>query len=332
MTRITTIDAHTAGEPLRVILGGFPEVRGSDVLEYRRFVQSNYDHLRTALMWEPRGHADMYGCLVLPPITADAHFSVLFLHNEGYSTMCGHGIIAVTKVALEAGLIEASDPLTTVRIDSPAGRITAYARTHNGDVSSVFFDNVPSFVDELAAAVDVPGLGAVRYDLAFGGAYYAYVDASALGLGLDAESARDLIDTGMAIKHAVMDARPIRHPFEKDLGFLYGTVFVGPAHHLANHSRNVCIFADGEVDRSPTGTGVSGRLAIHFARDEIEIGEQIVIESIIGSTFSCSVLEETSFGPHRAIIPRVEGRAFLTGKHEFIIDPSDPLRDGFIIR
>ncbi|MFV1979854.1 MAG: proline racemase family protein [Rhodothermia bacterium] len=332
MTRITTIDAHTAGEPLRVILGGFPEVRGSDVLEYRRFVQSNYDHLRTALMWEPRGHADMYGCLVLPPITTDAHFSVLFLHNEGYSTMCGHGIIAVTKVALEAGLIEVADPLTTVRIDSPAGRITAYARTDHGDVSSVFFDNVPSFVDELDAAVDVPGLGAVRYDLAFGGAYYAYVDASALGLGLDAESARDLIDAGMAIKQAVMDARPIRHPFEKDLGFLYGTVFVGPAHHPANHSRNVCIFADGEVDRSPTGTGVSGRLAIHFARDEIGIGEQIVIESIIGSTFSCSVLEETSFGPHRAIIPRVEGRAFLTGKHEFIIDPSDPLRDGFIIR
>ena len=332
MTRIRTIDAHTEGEPLRVILEGFPTIEGETVLAYRRYVRSNLDHLRTALMWEPRGHADMYGCLVLPPVTDDADFAVLFLHNEGYSTMCGHGIIAVTRVAIDHGMLDALEPITTVKIDSPAGRITAYARVEDGDVSSVFFDNVPSYVDELDAAVEVTGLGSVHYDLAFGGAYYAYVDADELGLQLDRDSARPLIDAGMAIKSAIAGSREIRHPFEEDLGFLYGTIFVGRPHNPDNHSRNVCIFAEGEVDRSPTGTGVSGRLAIHHARGEVGVGQQIVIESIIGSSFTCSVLEEASFGPHRAIIPRVEGTTFVTGRHEFYLDPVDPLKDGFIIR
>jgi trans-L-3-hydroxyproline dehydratase len=331
LTRVQGIDAHTEGEPLRVIVGGFPIPPGDTILERRRHAREHLDHLRTALMWEPRGHADMYGCLVMPPATGDGDFGVLFLHNEGYSTMCGHGIIAVTKVVLETGLFPITAPVTTLRIDSPAGRITAFANVEEGRVRSVRFRNVPSYVEALDRSVDVPGFGPVRYDLAFGGAFYAYVDARPLGLDLRPAAFRDLIGAGMAIKRAVMADRPIEHPVDADLGFLSGTIFVGPALD-GGHSRNVCIFADGEVDRSPTGTGVSGRLALHHARGEIAIGQPIVIESLIGGRFTGTVAEATTWAGRPAIVPDVEGRAFITGRTEFCIDPEDPLAEGFILR
>ena len=330
--RITAIDLHTGGEPFRVITGGFPDLGGQTILERRRTVLERYDQLRTALMWEPRGHADMYGCLVTPPVTPGADIGVLFMHNEGYSTMCGHGIIAITKVVLETGLVPIRGPETTVRIDSPAGRITACGIVSGGTVERVRFQNVPSFVLALDETVEVPGLGRVRYDLAFGGAFYAFVDAAEAGVVCTPEGFRRLIERGMAIKRAVMDRRPIPHPFEADLSFLYGTIFVGPPLGADAHSRNVCVFAEGEVDRSPTGTGVSARLAIHHARGDIATGERIVVESIIGSRFSGRVVETTVFGPHAAVIPEVEGTAHITGRQEFLIDPSDPLRDGFILR
>ena len=331
-TRISTIDAHTEGEPLRVILHGFPGLAGRTILERRRNAREEYDALRTALMWEPRGHADMYGCIVTPPERPDSDFGVLFTHNEGFSTMCGHGIIAVTTVMLEIGILPMQEPTTTVRIDAPAGQITAYANIRNGRVESVRFRNVPSFVVSLADAVDVPGFGTVRYDLAFGGAYYAYVQAADCGLQCTPADYRRLIDMGSEIKRAVMRSRKIEHPDAEDLGFLYGTIFIGPPEKEGSHSRNVCVFAEGEVDRSPTGTGVSGRLAIHHARGELQIGESIVIESVLGTTFRGAVLETTQVGHYPAVIPEVEGSAHITGRHEFVIDPRDPLKAGFILR
>jgi proline racemase len=330
--RITSVDAHTAGEPFRVITSGFPELHGDTILARRRYAKEHLDHLRTALMWEPRGHADMYGCIVTPPVTPGADIGILFMHNEGYSTMCGHGIIGITKVALETGLLPTTEPETTIRIDAPAGLITAHARVDRGQVTEVRFHNVPSFVLALDQQVDVPGLGAVRYDLAFGGAFYAFVRAEDAGVRCIPEDFRRLIEKGLAIKQAVMADRPIPHPFEEDLSFLYGTIFVGPPQGARAHSRNVCVFADGEVDRCPTGTGVSARLAIHHARGEIGHGETIVVESIIGSRFTGRIVETTTFGPYVAVIPEVGGTAHITGRHEFLIDPDDPLRDGFILR
>ncbi len=330
--RITSIDAHTAGEPFRVITSGLPEMQGDTILARRRYAKEHLDHLRTALMWEPRGHADMYGCIVTPPVTPEADIGILFMHNEGYSTMCGHGIIGIAKVALETGLLPMTEPETTIKIDAPAGLITAHARVEQGQVTEVRFHNVPSFVLALDQIVAVPGLGQVRYDLAFGGAFYAFVRAEDVGVGCTALEFRQLIEKGLAIKRAVMAERPIPHPFEEDLSFLYGTIFVGPALGAGAHSRNVCIFADGEVDRCPTGTGVSARLAIHHARGEIGTGESMVVESIIGSRFTGRVVETTNFGPHRAVIPEVGGTAHITGRHEFLIDPDDPWRDGFILR
>lgn len=329
--RITSVDAHTAGEPFRVITGGFPEPQGSTMLAQRRYLRREHDELRRALMWEPRGHADMYGCVLTAPVSPEADLGVLFMHNEGYSTMCGHGVIGLAKVALEVGLLEAQAPATELVFDTPAGPVQVTAQVEGGSVGSVRFRNVASFVLEQDARVDVPGLGEIRYDLAFGGAFYAYVDAEEAGVGLDPESFRELIDVGSAIKRAVSAARPVEHPFEDELSFLYGTIFVGPAHE-DNHSRNVCVFADGEVDRCPTGTGVSGRLAIHHARGEIEVGQWITVESILGTTFRGRIVETTDFGPHPAIIPEVEGEAHITGRHEFFIDPADPLRQGFLLR
>jgi proline racemase len=330
--RITTIDAHAEGEPFRIITGGLPPIIGDTILERRRYLRENLDHLRTALMWEPRGHADMYGAIVTEPVTAEADAGVLFMHNEGYSTMCGHGIIGLVTVALETGMLPVKGSRTTVKLDTPAGLVTAHANVQNGRVRSVAFENVPSFVYTLDQTVEVPGIGPVRYDVAFGGAFYAYCEAADLGVGLGLDSFRRLIEVGMAVKRAVMEALPIRHPFEEDLGFLYGTIVVGPPWADGADSRNVCIFAEGEVDRCPTGTGVSGRLALNYARGQMAKGESFVVESIIGTRFSGRILDTSTFGGYEAVIPEIEGSAHIVGRNEFLIDPDDPLCDGFILR
>jgi len=330
--RITTIDAHTAGEPLRIITSGFPDLPGSTILEKRQAARQNFDHLRRALMWEPRGHADMYGCILTAPVTPDGDVGVLFMHNEGFSTMCGHGIIGLVKVGVETGSFPAQGAETVIKIDTPAGRVTATAHlSQSGSVERVSFLNVPSFLLERDLRVEVPEIGNVTCDIAYGGAFYAYVNADALNLELTPENQRTLIDVGMKIKRAVMRSYAIVHPEgDADLNFLYGTIFVSRKSSV--HSRNVCIFAEGEVDRSPTGTGVSGRLAIHYACGELALDETIIIESIISTRFSGRVASTTTVGALPAIIPEVSGTAYITGRHEFLIDPDDLLANGFILR
>ena len=328
---IKTIDMHTGGEPLRVILDGFPEIKGNTVLEYRNYIKENYDYLRTALMFEPRGHADMYGLVVTPSNVAD--FGVVFLHNEGYSTMCGHATIAITKLAVEAGWVEVQEPETCIKIEAPCGILTCYAQVHKGKVKKVRFLNVPSYVVALDEKVEVPGIGGVSYDLAYGGAYYAFVNAEELHIPCTPEHYQELIKKGMDIKRAVMSSnKKIIHPLEEELSFLYGTIFIGGPISEGVDSRNVCIFAEGEVDRCPTGSGVSARMAIHQKRGELAIGESMKIESILGTTFDCKYVDVVDFEGIEAVIPEVQGTAYVTGKHEFLIDPDDPLKGGFIFR
>jgi len=330
--KIKTIDAHTEGEPLRVIIGGFPEPEGDTILKKRRFIKENHDKLRTALMWEPRGHPDMYGCLITPAVNPGSDFGIIFMHNEGYSTMCGHGIIGVTTIVLETGIIPMKVPETTIKIDSPAGLVTAYAKVDGKRVEGVYFHNVPSFVLKHDEVIEVPGIGKVKYDVAFGGAFYAFVDVREVGLKVTPENYRPLIEKGMEIKRAIMENVPIEHPFEKDLNFLYGTIFIDSPVSPDADSRNVCIFADGQVDRCPTGTGVSARMAIHYMLEDIEVGEPMIIESIIGSRFTGRVIETTKCGPYPAVIPEVEGTARITGIQKFVIDPDDAVKYGFILR
>lgn len=334
--QIETIDMHTGGEPLRVIVNGFPELKGHSVLDYRRYCKENFDHLRTALMFEPRGHADMYGCVLLPPNDDNGDFGIIFLHNEGYSTMCGHAIIAISTLAVEMNWIDVKEGDNIIKIDAPCGRITSFANVKNGKVTGVRFHCVPSFVVGLDKTVDVDGIGTVTYDLAYGGAFYAYVDMAKNNFDFDlsANSYRTLIDIGMKIKQAVINAdKDILHPFEKDLSFLYGTIFIdNNKQNSGNDSRNVCIFAEGEVDRCPTGSGVSGRMAIHKTRKEIDFGETMTIESITGSVFKGAVVSEENYGPFRAVIPQVEGNAHITGMQTFVFDPNDLMQNGFILR
>ena len=325
-TCITTIETHTGGEPLRVIVDGLPPIEGRTVLEKRRYFREHYDHVRTGLMWEPRGHADMYGAIITS--STDADFDVFFLHNEGYSTMCGHAIIALTKLVVETQLVDKHE----ITFNVPAGRIVARASVSDGKVTETSFQNVPSFLYRRDQHVAVEGIGRVEFDVAYGGAFYAFVNAQTVGLQLTPEHVDRVIDHGRRIKRAVMNQFQIKHPFEADLSFLYGTIFTAPAANPSHHSRNACIFAEGELDRSATGSGVSARAALHFAKGELGLNELVTIESILGSTMSVEVMEVTKFGPYDAVIPKVSGTASITGRNEFYFDPDDPFRNGFIFR
>ncbi len=331
--RITTIETHTAGEPLRIVTGGVPDIIGTTILERRRFMRDHLDYIRRALMWEPRGHFNMYGCVLTPPVSAEADVGVLFMHNEGYSTMCGHGVIALVTVLVESGAVAREGDQATVTLDTPAGLVRATAHLDSGSVIRVSFRNVPSFVYARDLQVHVPGYGQVVCDVAWGGAFYAVLPAAQLGLRVTPEQTAALVVAGEAIKRAVSDVLPLHHPHDPDLGFLYGTILTDQPEDAAHHSRNICVFANAEVDRSPTGTGVSARLAIHYAKGEIAAGEEIVIESILGrhSTFSGRVVDCTQVGSYPAIIPEVSGRAFVIGRSEFIVDPRDPLGSGFLV-
>lgn len=329
-TKITTIEMHTGGEPLRIPIEGLPEIKGKNILEKRRYFKENHDHIRTSLMFEPRGHADMYGAFITEPISENADFGTFFIHNEGYSTMCGHAIIALTKFAFETGMIE--NEKKELIIDAPPGIIHSKAHFKNGSVEKSSFLNVPSFLYLQDQIIEVEGIGKVKFDIAYGGAFYAFVDADQLGLELTEKQCNKLIDWGRKIKNTIIDQYEIKHPFEEDLSFLYGTIFTGKAHEKNHHSRNVCIFAEGEVDRSATGSGVSARAALHFAKGELAIGEKIRIESILGTTMDVEIKETTIYGEHQAIVPEVIGQAWFCGKNETWIDPNDPLKNGFIFR
>jgi len=342
---INTLECHTGGEPLRIITHGFPELKGNTILAKRRDCQENYDDLRRALMFEPRGHADMYGAIITQAERDDSHFGAIFIHNEGYSTMCGHAVIALAKCAVESGVIVQTGEVTDVVIDVPCGQIRAKAFAQefpkNSIITKVSFDSVPSFVFAEKQSVEVDGIGTVNFDIAFGGAFYAYVQALSLGLTLTPTHQGSLIDHGRRIKDAIIKKISVKHPFETDLSFLYGVIFmqensVDSISTNAIHSRNVCIFADGELDRSPTGSGVSGRIALHVAKAEVPLQQSIIIESILGSQFKVQATKHIKYGTdeqsYDAVIAQVTGDAFVCGKAQWLINQNDPLKHGFLLR
>jgi trans-L-3-hydroxyproline dehydratase len=276
----------------------------------------------------------MYGCVITEPFSPEADVGVLFMHNEGYSTMCGHGIIALVTALLETGAFPAKGQLTPVNLDTPAGLVRAIAYLDgNGHVERVSFLNVPSFLFAQDVELMLPEYGKLLVDVAYGGAFYAFISSEKVGLKVEPENTEQLVEVAEAIKSAVNAAISIEHPIEPDLSFVYGTILIDVPENPAHHSRNICVFADAEVDRSPTGTGVSARLALHHARGEITDGQEIIVESILGSasTFHGKVVGRARVGPYDAIVPEVSGKAFITGQHEFIIDKRDELGRGFLL-
>ena len=330
--RIRTIDAHAAGEPLRLVVEGFPSPEGSTMLEKRAWAQKRLDHFRRAIMLEPRGHADMYGALLTEPVSAGAHAGVLFMHNEGWSTMCGHGIIAVTTIALQRDLVWPGGP--SLVLDSPAGLIEAHAAIKtdaDGDrrVTSVAFRNVPSFVVEAGLPVTLSGGRTLLVDIAFGGAFYAIVDAEAAGLAIDPVRLPELRRLGSEVKREVERLRQVVHPVDPGLKGIYGTIFTAPPQHAEAHLRNVTIFADAEVDRSPCGTGTAAVMAVLSEMGVLGEDAPFVHESIVGTLFTGTIAGRLQVGEHAAIVPEIQGAAWITGEHTFLVDGDDPLRAGF---
>jgi trans-L-3-hydroxyproline dehydratase len=349
---VQVMDLHTAGEPLRLIRSGFPDVPMLPVLERRQWVKDNADFVRRALMYEPRGHKDMYGAILLPPYGEYADMTVLFMHNEGYSTMCGHGVIAITTGLIEEGLFPATEPVTTIRYEVPAGIVAANAATVRLDdgtwaVRGVRFTNVPSYLAAQSLSVRPDGVelhgtaaayGALGVDLAFGGAYYGIVNAAELGVRVVPEQADELRRIGGAITDVLRRDHTPAHPSDPDLGFVYGTIIVdldprtspdGRARDA--HIRNVTIFADEELDRSPCGSGTSAILAQLHARSRIRVGQEIINAGITGEHFLGRVEAETTLGPYAAVSTSIAGTAYVTGYSTFIVDSRDPLGDGFLL-
>jgi trans-L-3-hydroxyproline dehydratase len=333
MDKLTVVDMHTGGEPLRIVTGGYPPIPAGTILEKRAWVRDNLDHLRKILIFEPRGHYDMYGAVLVEPNLPGADLAVLFMHNEGYSTMCGHAIIALGRYAVDQGIVAAREPVTTVNIECPCGMVVASVEVTGGKAGAVSFESVPAFLFARDWSVKLPGYGEITFDIAYGGAFYALADCRQFGLEFGQTRVRDFVDAATALTDKLKAEFPLSHPDHGDLAFLYGTILAdGGDGSGGSATKNVCVFAKAEVDRSPTGSGVTARLAAMHAKGEIAIGETRIFESIVGSQFTGAVARTTRAGPHEAIVARVGGRAFYSGKAEFIVEEGDPLGRGFLVR
>jgi trans-L-3-hydroxyproline dehydratase len=334
MARLTlrTVDMHTAGEPVRIVVGGYPEVEGATILAKRRWVEEHLDHLRRLLMHEPRGHAEMYGVIPVAPDLPEADLAVLFMHNAGYSTMCGHATIAVGRWAIESGLVPAREPMTEFTLQVPAGPVRVSASVDSGRVGRVAFESVPAFVAHSRATVPVPGYRDITLDVAYGGAFYALAAAADYGLRLPGSPVADLTAAAWATTSAVRSALPLTHPADPDLGFLYGTILTdGEDAWSARPTVNLCVFADRQVDRSPTGSGVTARIALQHASGAIALGVERDFAGVLGSVFTGKAIAATRVGDHPAVVVEVAGKAYYTAEATFVLEADDPL-PAFLVR
>ena len=320
--RVSVVDYHTGGEPFRIVTGGVPALEGATLLERRRFAREHLERYRRLLVFEPRGHADMYGCHVVPPNDGEADLGVVFFHNEGYSTACGHGTIALVTWALDEGLVERHEGENRVVVDVPSGRLETWADVERGRVRSVRFRNVPSFVwaEGIEAAARV-------VDVAFGGAFYASLEER-----VEPAELPRLIALGRELKAAIEAEHDVVHPLEPELRDVYGVIFWQHESDDPLTQRNVTVFADGEVDRSPCGSGTSARLALLEAQGRLQRGRILRHLSIVGSEFAGRVVGDADVAGLPAVISEVEGSAFRTGRAELELDPDDPLGEGFLLR
>ena len=319
---VTVVDYHTGGEPFRIVTDGVPPLEGTTILERRRFARDHLDRFRRLLVFEPRGHADMYGCHVVPPNDDGADLGVVFFHNEGYSTACGHGTIALVTWALDEGRVERREGENRVVVDVPSGRLETWATVERGRVRSVRFRNVPSFV----WAKEIEAAGRI-VDVAFGGAFYASLEER-----VEPRELPRLIALGRELKTAIEAEHDVVHPLEPELRGIYGVIFwQGEAAHPLTQ-RNVTVLADGEVDRSPCGSGTSARLALLDAAGGLARGDVLRHLSIVGSEFSGRVVDEAEVAGLPAVVTEVEGSAYRTGSASFELDPDDPLGEGFLLR
>uniref|UniRef100_A0A3P9IBK2 trans-L-3-hydroxyproline dehydratase n=1 Tax=Oryzias latipes TaxID=8090 RepID=A0A3P9IBK2_ORYLA len=331
----SVVDMHTGGEPLRIIVSGYPEVKGDSILSKRRYAREHLDHLRRALMFEPRGHADMYGALIVDSETPKADLAVLFMHNEGYSTMCGHAVIALGRFAVDYKLVkEPQTPETQVNILCPCGLVQAFVEYSDGKTGRVRFLSVPAFVFAEDVTVEVEGFGELTVDISYGGAFYAFIDAQRFGLDVTKSRTRDLVDAATAVTKAVKSKVKLYHPCSEDLAFLYGTILTdGKEEYSPEPTANMCVFAEAQVDRSPTGSGVTARVALQYHKGLIQMNQTRTFQSgATGSQFTGKAVQEVECGDFKGVVVEVSGRAFYTGVSRFVQETEDQLTTGFLLK
>ncbi|MFI6390500.1 proline racemase family protein [Nonomuraea sp. NPDC050540] len=322
------VDSHTEGMPTRVITGGVGVIPGATMAERRVYFRDHLDHLRNLLMREPRGHSAMSGAILQPPTRPDADWGVLFIEVSGLLPMCGHGTIGVATVLVETGMVEVSEPVTTIRLEVPAGLVTVDVAVRDGVAESVTLRNVAAFSDRLDAEVEVPGFGRIRYDLAYGGNFYAIAGLDSYKLPFDRAAKNEIIAAGLATMDAINATDEPVHPEDPRIRGCHHVYFAAPG-STAQHSRHAMAIFPGWFDRSPCGTGTSARMAQLHARGELAIGADFVNESFIGTRFVGRLLEETTVGGRPAVVPSITGRAWITGTAQYFLDPRDPFPEGF---
>lgn len=329
---LTTVEVHTGGEAFRIVTSGLPRMPGKTIVARRAWLKENADHIRRALVFEPRGHADMYCGYLTEPVSETADFGVIFVHNEGYSDHCGHGVIALATAAVELGWVTRAVPETRVGIDAPCGFIEAFVQWDGNHAGNVRFINVPSFIWKRDVSVDTPTFGTVSGDIAFGGAFYFYTDGAPFDLTIRESSVERLIRFGAEVKTAANEKFSLQHPEIPELNHIYGTIIANAPRHEGSDQANCCVFADRQVDRSPTGSGTAGRIAQLYLRGLLQRDVSYLNESIVGTVFKGRVIGETTVAGFDAVIPEVEGNAFVCGFSNWIIDDRDPLAYGFLVR
>ncbi|MCL2350031.1 MAG: proline racemase family protein [Defluviitaleaceae bacterium] len=327
---ISTIDTHTMGEPTRIITG-IPSLKGNSMAEKKQYLIDNMDYVRTTLMHEPRGHRDMFGAVMAQPCREGADLGVIFMDGGGYLNMCGHGTIGTVTAAIETGMMVATEPITEVTMDTPAGIVKACATVNDGLVGEVSFVNVPSFLYRDDVAVDVPKLGKVTVDIAFGGSFFALVRASDFGLEIVPENGLQFIKLGLKIRDAINEQVDIMHPILNRITSCDLVEFYCEPKNPTSNARNVVIFGDGQIDRSPCGTGTCAKLAALYAKGKIKVGETFVYESILGTQFKGKITDTMKLEEFDAIIPEITGSAYITGFNTLVIDERDPLKHGFLL-
>lgn len=329
---LTTVDLHTAGEPVRALLGGVLPLPGKTMQAKQEVFRVGMDSIRTALLHEPRGHRDMFGILITPPVSPEAHFGLLFFDVKGYLTMCGHSTIGAATLALELGMVSPQEPYTNLAIDTIAGLIRARVRVEDRHVVNVTFRNVASFLHTQGVPVKLPGIGDINVDVAFGGNFFALVDASDLHMPVDIENLEKLVDAGLQIRKAVNAQIRVTHPMSKNISGVSLTIISDRPKNPTANAKSITVFGEGQVDRSPCGTGTSAKMATLHSKGQLDLGEPFVHESIIGTLFEGRLVEATHVKRFEAVIPEITGSAYITGFHQFVLDSEDPLKYGFHLK
>ena len=329
---VHTVDTHTEGESTRVVVGGIPKITGHTMPEKKEWLEKHLDYLRTALMLEPRGHNDMFGAILTEPTVEEADYGIIFMDGGGYLNMCGHGTIGAMTVAVETGMVEVTEPITKVVQEAPAGIIRGEVLVEKSKVKTVSFQNVPSFLYKRDCALELPGYGKIKFDISFGGSFFAIVKAEQVGLSLVPENAEKLKELGIALREIINKEIPVQHPSLPHIHTVDLVEWWSETETKGATLRNCVVFGQGQVDRSPCGTGTSAKMATLFAKGELKIGEEFYYESMLGTIFKGEILGTTKVGEYEAVIPRISGSAYITAFNHFVIEEEDPLKYGFVLK